>query len=181
MYSMQLFILSLPFSLFAFSVARALPAGNIAPTGPNPRANLMGPIVNLIAVPNTDTTVTFTKLTTKSPAGATQAESLVCVAQSLGQVAQSMTAHGESANPHDLILSGTQPPNANCLSLHDMDVGDGKILTYGIVAEALQGVALQLSDKNTVGGEFQVWTRKWGYVGWGTIGMGSSAPVADSR
>lgn len=137
----------------------------------------MGPIVNLIAVPNTDTTVTFTKLITDGPARATQAESLVCVAQCLGQVAQSISAHGDSANPHDLTLSGTQPANANCLSLHDMDASDGNVLTYGIVAEALQGVALQLCVNNTVGGEFQVWQRKWGYVGWGSIGMGSSAPV----
>ncbi|KAI4201633.1 MAG: hypothetical protein LQ350_003112 [Teloschistes chrysophthalmus] len=146
-----------------------------------PPESLMGPIVNLIAVPNTDTTVTFTKLMTNGSARTTQAESLVCVAQCLGQVAQSISAHGESANPHDLTLSGTQPANADCLSLHDMDAGDGKLLTYGIVAEALQGVALQLGVDNTVGGEFQVWQRKWGYVGWGSIGMDSSTPVAEFR
>lgn len=136
----------------------------------------MGPIVNLIAVPNTDTTVTFTKITATSATGATQAESLVCVAQCLGQIYQAITDHGGSANPHDLVLSGTQPQNTNCLSLHDMDAKDGAILTYGIVVEALQGVALQLSIKDTVAGVFQVWNRKWGYVGYGSIGMGTSNP-----
>ncbi|KAL8720459.1 MAG: hypothetical protein Q9225_002684 [Loekoesia sp. 1 TL-2023] len=134
----------------------------------------MGPIQTLVAVPLTETTVTFTKITNKSPAGVTQAESLVCVAQSLAQVYQNITSLGGSANPHHLVLSGTQPKNANCLSMQDMDPSDGQILTYDIVAEALQGVALQLSTNNYAAGDFQVWNNQWGYLGWGSIGMGSA-------
>lgn len=61
--------------------------------------------------------------------------------------------------------------------MQDMDPGDGKILTYGIVAEALQGVALQLSANNYAAGEFQVWNRRWGYVGLGSVSMGTTAPA----
>ncbi|KAL9593687.1 MAG: hypothetical protein Q9179_005747 [Wetmoreana sp. 5 TL-2023] len=139
----------------------------------------MGPIISLVAVPHTETTVTFTKISTNGLTGINQTDSLVCVAQCLGQVYQSITEHGGSVNPHDLVLSGTQPQNADCLSLHDMDAQDGKMLTYGIVAEALQGVALQLGLDNTAAGIFQVWNRQWGYVGWGSIGMGATtAPSA---
>lgn len=133
----------------------------------------MGPIQTLIAVPNTDTTVTFTKITTKSATGASQAESLVCVAQSLAQVYQNISSKGGAANPHNLVLSGTQSMNANCLSMQDIDPSDGKMLTYGIVAEALQGIALQLSTDNYAAGDFQIWTRKWGYLGYGSIAMGT--------
>lgn len=137
----------------------------------------MGPIQTLVAVPNTDTTVTFTNITDKSPTGATQAESLVCVAQSLVQVYQNISSHGDAANPHTLVLSGTQPKNANCLSMQDIDAADGKMLTYGIVAEALQGVALQLSTNNYAAGEFQIWNGQWGYLGLGSIAMGTEAPL----
>ncbi|KAL8838994.1 MAG: hypothetical protein Q9170_001924 [Blastenia crenularia] len=174
---MQLFILLLQWSLVTF----ALPA---TPTGvghsPNPSFNALGPIQTLIAVPLTDTTVTFTKITNKSPTGATQAESLVCVAKSLAQVYQNISSLGGSANPHSLVLSGAPKQNADCLSMQDMDPSDGKMLTYGIVAEALQGIALQLSTNDYAAGSFQVWNRQGGHPGWGSISMGTGTMMSSS-
>lgn len=170
MFSAPLFILLLQWSL----ITSALPK---PANGPNPTANLLGPIQSLLAVPNTNTTVTFTKLTDESPSGATQIQSLLCLAQSLTQIYQNISSVGGAANPHDLVLSGTEPENAECLSLRDMDPSDGKLLTYGIVAEALQGVTLQLNTKNYAAADFQVWSGQWGYVGWGSIGMGTGKPV----
>ncbi|KAL8733138.1 MAG: hypothetical protein Q9166_002330 [cf. Caloplaca sp. 2 TL-2023] len=135
----------------------------------------MGPIIGLTPVPNTDTTVTFTKIAAKAPSKATQADTLVCLTESLAQVYRAMETAGATATPGTLKLSGTQPQNKNCLNLHDM--GDGKVLMYGVVAEALQGVALQLNQGTSAAGEFQVWNRQWGYMGWGSIGMGTMAPA----
>ena len=143
-----------------------------AETTSNRVLSAFGLIEALVAVPNTETTVTFTNITNKSPTGVSQAESLVCVTQSLAQVYQTIASRGGSSNPHSLVLSGTQPKNANCLSMQDIDPADGKMLTYGIVAEALQGVALQLSTDDYAAGDFQVWNKQWGYLGMGTIGMG---------
>ena len=132
---------------------------------------MLGPIVNSIPVPNTDTTVTFTKITDKSPTGATQAQSLMCVAEGLTQVFEAITKEGSTSTPHELLLSGTGPENANCLSLRDLSPRDGLIYTYGIAAEALQGVFLQISNNNTAAGNFQVHSKSLGYVGYGSIAM----------
>ncbi|KAI4248921.1 MAG: hypothetical protein L6R40_000933 [Gallowayella cf. fulva] len=146
MHSRQLIILWLQFFLVAF--ARTLP--KTASEGPpytlNPRANFLGPIVSLTPVPNTDTTVTFTKIVAKAPGNVTQADTLCCITESLAQIYQAIETKGATAKPGALKLSGTQPQNADCLKLNDIDPGDGKVLVYGVVAEALQGVALQLSQ-----------------------------------
>ncbi|KAL8715512.1 MAG: hypothetical protein Q9220_000848 [cf. Caloplaca sp. 1 TL-2023] len=168
----QLLLLLTQLYLSTFALPRIGPRD--VPLSLNPQSNLMGPIKALLPVPNTETTVTFTQITDESTSGAKQGESLVCVAQGLAQVYQSITVKGGSAQPHDILLSGTQPQNSDCLSLHDIDPGDGKVLTYGIAAEALQGVMLQLSANSSAAAEFQVWNRKWGYLGWGSIGMGKS-------
>ncbi|KAL9597743.1 MAG: hypothetical protein Q9219_004937 [cf. Caloplaca sp. 3 TL-2023] len=175
MHAMQLYLVLAQWVFVVLAYPRVAPVG--IGDSPNPTAkylSFLGPIQALIAVPYTGTTVTFTKITDKSPTGATQVESLVCIAQSLAQVYQNITEIGGTANPHRLLLSGTQPKNADCLSMQDLDPSDGKMLTYGIVAEALQGVALQLSTENYAAGEFQVWNKQRGYLGMGSIGMGSN-------
>lgn len=137
--------------------------------------SFLGPIVSLTPVPNTDTTVTFTKIVAKAPGNVTQADTLCCITESLAQIYQAIETKGATAKPGALKLSGTQPQNADCLKLNDIDPGDGKVLVYGVVAEALQGVALQLSQGTSAAGEFQVWNQQWGYMGWGSAGMGTVA------
>ncbi|KAL8773293.1 MAG: hypothetical protein Q9209_001687 [Squamulea sp. 1 TL-2023] len=68
----------------------------------------MGPIVGLTPVRNMDITVSFTKIAGKAPSSTTQADSLVCVTQSLAQVYQAICAEGATANPGTLNLPGTQ-------------------------------------------------------------------------
>ncbi|KAL8816815.1 MAG: hypothetical protein Q9223_004242 [Gallowayella weberi] len=141
-----------------------------------PVLSLLGPIVALAPVPDTDTTVTFTKMAASSPGKATQADTLACTEEALAQITKDMKTKGAYATTGNFKFSGRQPQNADCLTLRDMDKGDGKVLLYGVVVEALQGILLQMREGTSAAAEFQVFNTQWGYMGWGSIGFGAIPP-----
>ncbi|KAL8678028.1 MAG: hypothetical protein Q9186_005597 [Xanthomendoza sp. 1 TL-2023] len=180
MHLTKLIIILLQYSLFA--CARSIPrAVDGAPFTLNTKANssvlsLLGPIVALTPVPATDTTVTFTKIAANPPGKATQADTLDCAKESLAQIKKDLQTKGAYAETGSFKFSGKSAQNADCLTLRDMDKGDGKVLLYGVVVEALQGILLQMSEGTSAAADFQVFNTRWGYMGWGSIGVGATAP-----
>ncbi|KAL8806290.1 MAG: hypothetical protein Q9182_001437 [Xanthomendoza sp. 2 TL-2023] len=95
-----------------------------------------------------------------SPGKATQADTLACAEESLVQIRKDMQTKGAYARTGSFKFSGTKKQNADCLTLRDMDKSDGKVLLFGVVVEALQGILLQLREGTSAGAEFQVFNTR---------------------
>ncbi|KAL8689596.1 MAG: hypothetical protein Q9218_004771 [Villophora microphyllina] len=177
--------------LFAFAVAvNALPSLETR----NPASALNGDavpavgtltqsattVLAVVPVPGTETTVTFSKFASPT-SDLTQADSMVCMVEALQEIyASSQYKYGISTHLSTTwTYSGSQPKNANCLTMQNEDTKD-HILTWGIVVEALRGVSLALGNTTSAACQFDVYSMHYGHLGFGSLGFGQGegSPLA---
>ncbi|KAL8639665.1 MAG: hypothetical protein Q9228_003322 [Teloschistes exilis] len=133
---------------------------------------IAGTVLVVMAVPKTETTVTFSTFSSPSR-NLSQADALVCVIEAMQEIySSSDSKYGISTHLRQTwTYSGSQPKNANCLSMQNQDSKD-HILTWGIVVEALRGVSMALSNTTSSACQFDVYNQHWGHLGFGRLGYG---------
>ncbi|KAL8705413.1 MAG: hypothetical protein Q9201_001485 [Fulgogasparrea decipioides] len=131
-----------------------------------------GTVLAVIETPGTETTVSFSKFTSPSPQ-LKQSDSMVCIVEALQEIYSSQRKYGISTHlAQTWTYSGSQQPkNQNCLTMQNYDDKD-HILTWGIVVEALRAVALGLGNTTSTACQFDVYSKQWGHVGYGSVGLG---------
>ncbi|KAL9603120.1 MAG: hypothetical protein Q9179_002309 [Wetmoreana sp. 5 TL-2023] len=135
-------------------------------------AQSAGTVLAVIETPGTETTVSFSKFTSPSPQ-LKQSDSMVCIVEALQEIYSSQRKYGISTHlAQTWTYSGSQQPkNQNCLTMQNYDDKD-HILTWGIVVEALRAVALGLGNTTSTACQFDVYSKQWGHVGYGSVGLG---------
>ncbi|KAL9594573.1 MAG: hypothetical protein Q9219_006957 [cf. Caloplaca sp. 3 TL-2023] len=128
-------------------------------------------VVARIPCPKTDTTVTFSRLSSPVPQTITQSDSLTCIVEALQEIYSSQRTYGISTHlTRPWSYSGSQQPeNVNCLVMQNQ--GGNLVLTWGIVVESLRAVAIGLSNTTFSSVQFDVYNGKWGHLGYGSLGM----------
>ncbi|KAL8667925.1 MAG: hypothetical protein Q9202_000390 [Teloschistes flavicans] len=131
-----------------------------------------GTVLAVQAVPQTETTVTFSTFSSPSR-NVSQADSLVCIIEAMQEIYSSRDSqYGVATHLRQTwTYSGSQAKNANCLTMQNEDSSD-HILTWGIVVEALRGVSLALSNTTFSACQFDVYSEHWGHLGYGRLGFG---------
>ncbi|CAL8574364.1 hypothetical protein XPA_000327 [Xanthoria parietina] len=126
-------------------------------------------VLKVVHTPNTETNVTFSKFVTPS-ASLRQSDSLVCLVEGMQQI----YSRGSQIKAHlpnqGWTFSGSDGRNAKCLTMSNVDSKD-HLLTWGIIAEALSAVAIGLSNMTATSCQFDVYSKKWGHLGYGQLGM----------
>ncbi|KAL8731242.1 MAG: hypothetical protein Q9181_004356 [Wetmoreana brouardii] len=125
-------------------------------------------VLAVIEAPGTETTVSFSKFTSPSPQ-LKQSDSMVCIIEALQEIYSGQRNYGISTHlSKTWTYSGSQQPkNLNCLTMQNYDDKD-HILTWGIVVEALRAVALALGNTTSAACQFDVYSKQWGHVGYGS-------------
>ncbi|KAL9627677.1 MAG: hypothetical protein Q9204_006407 [Flavoplaca sp. TL-2023a] len=137
---------------------------------------LAATVLKVVYTPGTETNVTFSKFVSPS-ASLRQSDSLVCLVEAVQQI----YSRGSGIKTHlanrPWTFSGSDPRNAECLTMSNDDSKD-RLLTWGIVAEALSAVAMGLSNMTATSCQFDVYSKNWGHLGYGALGMQyGEAPV----
>lgn len=129
-----------------------------------------------VQAPGTETTVTFSRFSTAASETLTQNDSMVCIIEALQEIYSSQNVHGISTPlTKPWSYSGSQQPkNENCLTMQNQDDKD-HILTWGIIVESLRAVALGLGNTTFTSAQFDVYSKKWGHLGYGSLGMQEAA------
>lgn len=126
-------------------------------------------VLKVVHTPRTETNVTFSKFVSPS-ASLRQSDSLVCLVEAIQQIYSNGSAIKTHLPNRPWTFSGSDPRNARCLTMSNYDSKD-YLLTWGIVAEALSAVAIGLSNMTATSCQFDVYSKNWGHLGYGELGM----------
>lgn len=126
-------------------------------------------VLKVVQTPRTDTNVTFSKFVTPS-SNLRQSDSLVCLLEAVQQIYSNRSGISTPLPNRPWTFSGSDARNAGCLTIQNQDEHD-HILTWGIIAEALSGVAIGLSNMTATSCQFDIYNGKWGHLGYGGLGM----------